>query len=186
MQATPLSLLRMSNSRALHAPTGAICWLSKDLLEGAIAASHSSPRRRMIQPFHRSESATLHRMFNAVQPGSYIPPHRHSDPPKAESWIVLRGALAFFTFDDRGAITECLEIRAGGEIFGVDLEPGVYHTFLALEPDTVVFEVKDGPYVPSTDKAFPDWAPREGAAEASSYLEKLRAEFTRRSKPKNA
>jgi len=181
MQATPLSLLRMSNSRALHAPTGAICWLSKDLLEGAIAASHSSPRRRMIQPFHRSESATLHRMFNAVQPESYIPPHRHLDPPKAESWIVLRGALAFFTFDDRGAITECLEISAGGEIFGVDLEPGVYHTFFALEPDTVVYEVKDGPYSPTTDKAFPDWAPREGTPEANDYLAQLRDEFTRRS-----
>jgi len=173
----------MSNSRALHAPTGPICWLSQDLLQGAIAASHSSPRRRIIQPLHRSEGATLHRMFNAVQPDSYIPPHRHLDPPKAESWIVLRGALAFFTFDDRGAISECLEIRAGGEIFGVDLEPGVYHTFFALEPDTVVYEVKDGPYSPTTDKAFPDWAPREGTAEASSYLELLRSEFARRQHP---
>jgi len=134
----------------------------------------------MIQPFHRSESATLHRMFNAVQPGSYIPPHRHWDPPKAESWLVLRGALAFFTFDDQGTITECLEIRAGGDIFGVDLEPGVYHTFFALEPDTVVYEVKDGPYSPTTDKAFPDWAPREGSPEASRYLAQLQTEFARR------
>ncbi|HET7538366.1 MAG TPA: WbuC family cupin fold metalloprotein [Polyangiaceae bacterium] len=170
----------MSNTRALSAPSGPLCWLSKELLEGAIAASHSSPRRRMIQPFHRSENATLHRMFNAVQPGSYIPPHRHWDPPKAESWLVLRGALAFFTFDDQGLITECLEIRADGEIFGVDLEPGVYHTFFALEPDTVVYEVKDGPYSPTTDKAFPDWAPREGSPEASSYLTRLQAEFARR------
>jgi len=58
--------------------------------------SQSSPRRRVIQPFHRDESAALQRMFNAVQPDSYIPPHRHFDPPKAESWIALRGALAFF------------------------------------------------------------------------------------------
>ena len=170
----------MSNPRALHAPSGPICWLSQDLLEGALTASHSSPRRRIIQPLHRSEGATLHRMFNAVQPDSYIPPHRHLDPPKAESWIVLRGALAFFTFDDGGAISECLEIRAGGEVFGVDLEPGVYHTFFALEPDTVVYEVKDGPYSPATDKAFPDWAPREGTPEASGYLELLRTEFARR------
>jgi len=172
----------MSNSRALSAPSGALCWLTKDLLEGAIAVSQSSPRRRVIQPLHRHESATLQRMFNAVQPGSYIPPHRHLDPPKAESWVVLRGALAFFTFDDQGAIDECLEIRAGGEIFGVDLEPGVYHTFYALEPDTVVYEVKDGPYSPATDKSFPDWAPREGTPEASSYLAKLAAQFAQRSR----
>lgn len=176
----------MSNSKALQAPQGAICWLTNELLEGAIAASHSSPRRRIIQPLHRSEGATLHRMFNAVQPDSYIPPHRHLDPPKAESWIVLRGALAFFTFDERGAIRECLEIRAGGDIFGVDLEPGVYHTFFALEPDTVVYEVKDGPYSPTTDKAFPEWAPREGTSEARGYLEQLRAEFARRTRVESA
>jgi len=119
-------------------------------------------------------------MFNAVQPDSYIPPHRHLEPPKSECWIVLRGALAFFTFDDQGAIVECLEIRAGGEIFGVDLDPCIYHTFVALEPDTVVYEVKDGPYAAATDKAFPEWAPREGSPEASDYMGKLSAEFARR------
>jgi len=176
----------MSHPRALAAPSGPTCWLNRELLEGAIAASHSSPRRRVIQPLHRRESATLQRMFNAVQPGSYIPPHRHLDPPKAESWIVLRGALAFFTFDDQGAIGECLEIRAGGELFGVDLEPGVYHTFFALEPDTVVYEVKDGPYSPDSDKAFPDWAPREGTPEAGAYLARLGREFAQRSITKSA
>lgn len=125
-------------------------------------------------------------MFNAVQPGSYIPPHRHLDPPKDESWIVLRGALAFFTFDEEGSVGECLEVRADGDVFGVDLEPGVYHTFLALEPDTVVFEVKTGPYSPSTDKAFAPWAPLEGAPEAAAYLEDLHRQFTQRSKTKSA
>ena len=176
----------MSHPRALPAPSGPICWLSEDLVQGAITVSQSSPRRRVIQPLHRSESATLHRMFNAVQPDSYIPPHRHLHPPKAESWVVLRGALAFFTFDDQGAIIECLEIRACGPIFGVDLEPGVYHTFFALEPDTVVYEVKDGPYSPTTDKAFPEWAPAEGTPEARAYLAKLAHEFAQRSTTKSA
>lgn len=163
-----------------------MCWLSKSFLNGAIAASHSSPRRRVIQPFHRDENAALHRMFNAVQPGSYIPPHRHLDPPKAESWIVLRGRLAFFTFNDEGGIEECLEICAGGDIFGVDLEPGVYHTFLALEPDTVVFEVKSGPYIVTSDKAFPSWAPPEGSEAAGAYLATLQAEYLQRSSTKSA
>jgi len=139
-----------------------------------------------MQPLHRSQSATLHRMFNAVQPDSYVPPHRHLDPPKAEAWVILRGAVAFFTFDDQGAISECLEVRAGGDVFGVDLEPGVYHTFFALEPDTVVYEVKDGPYAPTTDKAFPAWAPLEDTPEASGYLTWLKAEFAQRSKTKSA
>lgn len=176
----------MTTPRALPPPTGAVCFLSRSLLEGAIAVSQSSPRRRVIQPFHRDENADLHRMLNAVQPNSYIPPHRHLDPPKAESWIVLRGALAFFTFDDQGGIQDCLEIRADGAVFGVDLEPGVYHTFLALEPDTVVFEVKSGPYLASNDKAFPPWAPREGSEGAAEYLLSLEREFAQRSSAKSA
>lgn len=176
----------MTSPRALAPPIGAVCWIEKPLLERAIAVSRSSPRRRVIQPFHRDESAALHRMLNAVQPGSYIPPHRHLDPPKAESWIVLRGALAFFTFDDQGNIEACLEIRADGDVFGVDLEPGVYHTFLALEPDTVVFEVKSGPYSPNTDKTFPPWAPPEDSSEAPAYLQELERQFAQRSKTKSA
>ena len=155
-------------------------------MEGAIAVSQSSSRRRVIQPLHRDESAHLHRMLNAVQEDSYIPPHRHLDPPKAESWIVLRGALAFFTFDEQGRIEECREIRASSAVFGVDLEPGVYHTFFALEPDTVVFEVKSGPYSPSNDKTFPEWAPAEGSRGAGDYLAWLKAVFSQRSSTKSA
>ena len=176
----------MTSPRALPPPIGPVSWISNSLLEAAVAASRSSSRQRVIQPLHRDEQASLHRMLNAVQPGSYIPPHRHLEPPKAESWIVLRGALAFFTFDDAGQIEQCREIRAGGEVFGVDLEPGVYHSFFALEPDTVVFEVKSGPYAPTTDKHFPEWAPAEGSPAANAYLEALRAEFLQRSKTKSA
>jgi len=176
----------MTVPRALPPPQSPLSWLSRSVLEGALETSRVSPRGRVIQPFHKDGSATLQRMLNAVQPKSYIPPHRHLDPPKAESWIVLRGSLAFFTFDEHGNIEECRKISANGDVFGVDLEPGVYHTFFALEPDTVVFEVKSGPYAADTDKSFPIWAPREGSDEALAYLLRLEAEFDQRSKTKSA
>ena len=173
-------------SNALPPPSGSVCWITRAGMTDALAASRSSPRKRIIQPFHRREDAGLQRMFNAVQPGSYIAPHRHLDPPKDESWIVLRGALAFFTFDEHGTIQDCLEIRAGGDVFGVDLEPGVYHSFYALEADTVVYEVKTGPYAPSNDKSFAPWAPREGEAGVTAYLARLQAEFSQRASTKSA
>ena len=85
----------MTEYRALPAPSGDLFVLSDEALQTTVRASHGSPRRRMIQPFHRSEQDTLHRMFNAVQPDSYIRPHRHLKPPKAEAWIVLRGKVVF-------------------------------------------------------------------------------------------
>jgi cupin fold WbuC family metalloprotein len=46
-----------------------------------------------------------HRFLNVMIRGTYVTPHRHRDPPKSESFIVLEGELAFFTFDDAGEIT---------------------------------------------------------------------------------
>jgi cupin fold WbuC family metalloprotein len=170
----------MANLRALPAPSGDLFVLDDEVLQGTVRASRGSPRRRMIQPFHRSAQDTLHRMLNAVQPDSYVRPHRHLDPPKAEAWVVLRGAMVFFTFEEDGAIRDCIEVRAGGPAFGVDLIPGVFHAFLAIEADTVVYEVKTGPYSASNDKEFARFSPAEGADEASDYLEYLQQESARR------
>ena len=46
-----------------------------------------------------------------------------------------------------------------------------------LEPDTVVFEVKPGPYQPTSDKDFAPWAPAEGGPDAPAYLADLEARF---------
>ena len=158
---------------SLIAPPGDVVPLTLQLVEEAIQASRLSPRRRMILPLHKSAADPLHRMFNALQPGTYIRPHRHSQPPKAESIVMLRGRIVYFTFDEHGAITAQHDLRAGGPAFGIDTEPGVFHTFLAAEPDTIVFEVKPGPYLRATDKDFAAWAPAENDPEATVYLRQL-------------
>lgn len=160
---------------ALDPPSTPLAIITEALVDAALAHSRTSPRRRVIQPFHRSEADSLHRMFNAVQPDSYVRPHRHVDPPKAEAWLLLRGAAAFFLFDDAGEITAIEHLRAGSDRFGIDLVPGIWHGFIALEPDTVFYEVKPGPYVQATDKSFAPWAPAEGHPDAGAYLARLHA-----------
>ncbi|HEX8825423.1 MAG TPA: WbuC family cupin fold metalloprotein [Archangium sp.] len=166
--------------RALAAPDGELVVLSRSLVERVTESSRESPRRRIILPFHKSEADPLHRMLNVIQPDSYVRPHRHLEPPKSEAWVLLRGALAFFTFEDDGRVRDCLGLEAGGEHFGVDLAPGIFHGLVALAPDTVIFEVKNGPYAPTNDKAFASWAPAEGTPETSGYLAGLREEYRRR------
>ena len=173
-------------TKALPPPSGPVSFVTRTDLARALAASHTSARGRMIQPFHRSDASSLHRMFNAIQPGSYIAPHRHLSPPKDEAWIVLQGALAFFTFDAAGKLETIAEVRANSEVFGVDLEAGVYHALYALEPDTVVYEVKSGPYAPHDDKSFAPWAPREGEPGTKEYLAELERAFTQRLSTKSA
>jgi cupin fold WbuC family metalloprotein len=158
---------------ALDHPEGDLVVLTQTALERAIAESRFAPRKRIIQPFHRTLDDALHRMFNAIQPGSYARPHRHLEPPKAEAWIVLRGRLLFVSFLDDGAIDQAMVLGAGSEQFGVDLVAGRYHTIAALERDTVIYEVKSGPYTRATDKEFAPWAPAEESPEAGAYLRKL-------------
>jgi cupin fold WbuC family metalloprotein len=157
--------------RALEAPRGAIIPIGEPLIARVIAASRESPRRRMVLPLHKEPGAVLQRMLNALQPGSYVRPHRHA-PPRAESLVLLRGALRFVAFDDAGEIRRAVDLRGDADL-GVDIEPGVYHTMFALAGDSVVFEVKTGPYDPDTDKTFATWAPPEEGAGADAYLRDL-------------
>jgi len=103
--------------------------------------------------------------------GTYIAPHRHLDPPKSESFLVLEGEAAFFTFNDAGEVAGIY--RLGGATLGIDIPPGVWHTLAVLTPHAVCYEVKPGPYRASDDKDFATWAPREGDPGAPAYLERL-------------
>lgn len=159
--------------KALAPPAGDNTLISVDLIDRCVIASRQSPRRRIIQPLHKTADAQLHRMLNAMQPGSYIQPHRHLFPPKAESVIVLRGAIYVFIFKNDGIIDAVHVVKAGSLNLGVDSEPGVFHTFAAIEEDTVLFEVKPGPYNQADDKDFAPWAPVEGAPGTKEYLDHL-------------
>ena len=159
--------------RAINPPSGSVVNIDSDLIGKAMEVSRISPRHRVILPFHKSSDDTLQRMLNALQPGSYVQPHRHKTPPKAESIIVLKGAICYITFKDNGDMDKKIILTANSAITGIDTEPGIYHTFFALEKDTVLFEVKPGPYSPDTDKDFATWAPSENADEAVEYLNKL-------------
>lgn len=162
-------------NRAQTAPQGNVVGISDELIRRALEGSRTSPRKRMILPLHKGDSALLQRMLNAIQPGSYIRPHRHAKD-RAESIVVLHGAIRFFIFGDGGECFQALEVRAGSPTFGIDFEGGVWHSFHALEPDTVLFEVKPGPYNPETDKEFAPWAPEEFSDGVEAYLISLEGE----------
>jgi cupin fold WbuC family metalloprotein len=157
--------------RALEAPRGAIIPIGDALIARVIAASRESPRRRMVLPLHKTPGAVLQRMLNALQPGSYVRPHKHA-PPRSESLIRLRGVLRFVAFDDAGEVRRAVDLGPDADP-GVDIEGDVYHTMFALSDDAVVFEVKTGPYDAPTDKTWASWAPPEESPEADAYLRDL-------------
>jgi len=143
------------------------------LLNEVSAEAKASPRGRKNRNFHTSDDQPGHRLLNAIEPGSYVMPHRHLDPNKSETMVVLRGALGLVTFDDAGRVVEVARISRDGTPCGVDIPHGTWHTVFALEPGTIFLEAKAGPYVALTAEEKAPWAPVEGDAAAAAYLENL-------------
>lgn len=158
-----------------------ITLIDRALLDAVSAEARVHPRLRRNRNFHPRDDAPGQRLLNAIEPGSYVAPHRHLDPHKDETMLVLRGRLGLVIFDDRGTVRQTVLLarddRVPGSAQGVDIPHGCWHTVLALDSATVFFEAKAGPYVPLTIDERAQWAPPEGDPAAAVYLEKLRALF---------
>lgn len=123
--------------------------------------------------FHSGPEDTLQRMLNAMEPGTYIQPHKHENPDKREVFFALSGTLCIVTFENDGRIRDYAVLKAGGECSGAEIPERTFHTVISLEPGSVAYEIKDGPYVPIDDKNFAAWAPAENSPDAGPWLTHL-------------
>ena len=120
------------------------------ILDDLSAQAKASPRLRMNLNFHESLEDKCHRFLNAVEPGADIPIHRH--PEKDESFIVLRGRIRVTTYNDDGSIIESVVLNPSEHRYGANVEKNVWHTVEALAPNSVIFECKEGPFVPHEEE----------------------------------
>jgi cupin fold WbuC family metalloprotein len=153
--------------------------IDRALIEQKIEDAKKNLRKREIHNFHPSDQEPLHRMLNSIQPGSYIRPHRHLDPPKDEAFVLLKGSAGFVIFGAEQGLSEkefvLLDLERG--TYGIDIRAGVWHSLFTLEPDTVLYEVKPGPYMPLSDKDFAPWSPPDSSPDAADFLIQLEDEF---------
>ncbi len=137
----------------------------------------SSQRRRKNLNFHREDAAVCNRLLNAIEPESYVQPHRHLDGNKDEAVILLRGRLGVLFFSEEGEVAMSAVLDPAKGMYGIDIPHGRIHTLVSLERGTVFFESKAGPYVPIGESERAAWAPREGDKDAAAYLDGLRKLF---------
>lgn len=147
--------------------------LLRDLSEQA----RISPRLRKNHNFHPSDDSRSHRLLNAIEPGSYIRPHRHLDCEKDEAFILLAGVLGIIVFDDSGNVVETALLSAEAGNIAADIPHGVFHAALSLMRGTVFYEAKAGPYRPLDETEKAPWAPEENTSEAPQYLKRLEQLF---------
>lgn len=163
----------MMTRLAFNNASGELFQLSEEMVERGVKASRESERKRMILPIHRKQEAEVQRMLNFLQPGTYIRPHMHPLNHATESLVILQGSIRFYTFDDSGAILSTRGLKSKPMPAVLDIEPQVWHSFLVLEEDTILFECKKGPYNAETDKTFASWSPEEGCNAAWEWMNNL-------------
>ena len=159
----------------------AIKRLTQELLDNIAEQARSNPRQRQNYNLHEP-SEKVQRFINVLQPDTYVRPHRHQRPPEVngfELFVVIQGEIGIIILDESGQILHTELIGANGATRGIELPEGTFHTLVALAPDTVMLELKEGPYNPSTDKEFLDGFPAEGTPAARQMLERWKGYFTR-------
>lgn len=148
------------------------------MMENLLIAAKSSNRQRKHHSFHQSLEDPCHRLVVAMTTDSYIQPHRHLAFPKDELFVILHGIVAVFIFSETGAVRMIERIEAGGTAVGVEIPAGAWHTLVAIQ-DSVLLEVKSGPYMPIPAEDLASWAYFEDNPQAPSYLNQLRIEACR-------
>ena len=124
--------------------------IDKNLLDTVSAAAKSSERLRMNHNFHETLEAPCQRMLNALEPGTFVPIHRHIHT--AETYILLRGKLKIFFYNEEKVIIEEDVLDQSHGCYGVHIPAGIWHSMEVLESGTIIFETKDGPYTPITEQ----------------------------------
>ena len=136
----------------------------RNVLDELTQRAKESPRLRMNLDLRNSPEDGSQRMLNALQPGTVVPIHRHENTD--ETVICLCGRLEEIIYEE---VTEYERVlTSGGEdvvkkssfkevsrqllcpadgIYGMQIPAGTWHSIYVIEP-SVIFEAKDGAYVP--------------------------------------
>lgn len=118
--------------------------IDQTILDQLTAAAKASPRLRMNMDLRNSADDQSQRMLNAIEPGTVMPIHRHRG--SSETCICLRGHFVEYFYDDKGQLTDTIDMLPGGTVLNIPI--GQWHSLKSLESGTVLFEAKDGAYAP--------------------------------------
>ena len=139
--------------------------LDQATLSDLFRQAKESPRRRSHLLLHKDHGDQVQRLVIALTTGSYVRPHQHSE--QWEMLVLLQGRLDLLFFAAGGRLTERFALTGDGRSV-IQIPPGQIHGAAVMQDETAVLEIKPGPY---RVNEFVDWAPAEGAPEATSFLD---------------
>ena len=118
--------------------------IDTNLLDALTEQAKASPKLRMNLDLRNTPDDQSQRMLNALEPGTVMPIHRHQNT--SETVVMLRGKVKWLYYNDKGELTDTILVEAGGDICGLSVPKGQWHSLECLESGSVILECKDGPW----------------------------------------
>lgn len=132
------------------------------MLESLGQQAQASPRRRANLNLHGQLDDPIQRLAIAMEPETYVRPHRH--PHTWELLYPLAGRFVVLHFDEAGTVTARTVLGENAAL--VETPAGCWHAVLSLDGAGVIFEVKHGPYQAIAEADYAPWSPPADAADA--------------------
>jgi len=123
--------------------------INDQLLNTISKQASENIRLRMNHNLHASLDDKVQRLLNAMEPGTILPVHRHRNTD--ETYIILRGKLDVKVYNERKELTDTIRLDPTEGKYGIHIPANSWHNVEVLEERTVIFEVKEGPYLPLED-----------------------------------
>lgn len=140
--------------------------VTESQIAALLAESRANARRRAHLLLHAGHGDQVQRLLIALQPGTYVRPHQHS-----EQWEMLtchRGRADILAFAEDGSIRQRHVLHLAAPV--IQIPVGTWHGAVACEPDTIVMEVKPGPYRPNE---FAAWTLEENTPGTTPFVQWL-------------
>jgi cupin fold WbuC family metalloprotein len=129
--------------------------LTDSMLDALTLEARQSPRRRANRNLHEDLRDPVQRLAIAMEPDTYVRPHRH--PHTWEMLSALRGRFVVLHFAAAGTVVGRAVLGEGCKV--IENPAGLWHAVLSLDSGGIIFEVKQGPYAPVSESDYAPWSP---------------------------
>lgn len=139
-------MLFLEKAYNIKLPSKMFTIINQNLLDNLSQQAAGNERKRMNFNLHPSLDAPVQRLLNALEPETVIPIHRHTNTD--EVYILLSGSINVLLYNDQKEIQKIIHLDPAKGNYGIQIPAGQWHGIEVLANNSVIFEVKQGPYQP--------------------------------------
>lgn len=139
-----------------------------------LRSSRDNPRGRELLEVTNKKSK-IQIIYNAIQPESYVQPHKHN---YEEFFTCIYGEMGLVTFDNEGGLKDKV-LLSNVDTLLYPVGKNVWHSIFSLKRDSLFKVISLGPYRDGLKK-FAPWAPKEElpkSREIIEYMKRLESNF---------